>query len=92
MILLECAEDSFPMGRAEDFRFHASRPGASPYVDLICTFEKNGWVTLHEVVDEAGCPCDHAAKAHAGGTARISELNREGVQPAKAVDADGYPP
>ena len=88
MILLECAEDSFPMGRVENFKYQAERPGMSPVVDLVCGFERNGWVTLNEVLDPADDRVIMRPRLTPAGQQRIAELDRAGVEPAKAVDAD----
>lgn len=88
MILLECAEDSCLMGRVDDFKWQAERPGKSPIVDLLSKYEKQGWVTLHEVLDPADDRMIMRARLTSAGQHRIAELNRAGVQPSQAVDAD----
>lgn len=88
MVLLECADDAFPMGRVEDFRWHAERPGGSPYVDFIRDCEQRGWVTLHEVHDPASGRMIMRPRLTSSGNARIGELTAAGVLPSEAVDAD----
>jgi hypothetical protein len=88
MILLECAEDAFPMGRVENFKWHAERPGNSDTVDLLCGFERNGWVTLHEVEDPDDGRVIMRPRLAPSGQKRIQELTDAGVEPSRAVDAD----
>lgn len=90
MILLECAEDSFPVGRVADFEWHAKRPGQSSTVDLICGCQEQGWVTLHEVLDQVDGRMLMRARLTPAGQHRIAQLSRAGVQPSQAVDADDY--
>ena len=90
MVLLECAEGSLSMGRVENFRWHAERPGESPTVDLIINAERKGWVTLHEILDEADDRVIVRPSLTSVGQRRIAELNQAGVQPARAVDADDH--
>lgn len=91
MILLEAAEDAFPTNRAEDFRWQAARPGSSGMIDLVCSLERQGFVTLHDVED----PADHRVytrvRLTATGNRRIKELSDAGVEPSSAADANDEP-
>jgi hypothetical protein len=86
MVLLECAEDAFPMGRAEDFRWHASRPGSSEFVDAVVMFEANGWVTLEEVRSPDDARLIMGARLAPAGHKRIAELVAAGIEPSQGVD------
>lgn len=85
MLLLECAEDAFPMGRAADFRWHATRPGSSEFVDAVIMFEANGWVTLEEVRDPEDERLIMRAKLAPAGHQRIAEFVAAGVEPSEGV-------
>jgi hypothetical protein len=86
-LLLECAEDAFPMGRADNVKWQTEHPGASPTVDVFRQFETNGWVRFDEVVDPADGRSIVRPRLTAAGQARIAELNRQGIQPGPAIDA-----
>jgi len=93
MILLECAEDTFPSGRAADFKWHLKHPGSSPTDDYLSHAAQQGWVTLDEVRDPDDGRILMRPRLAPGGQRCVAELNAAGVQPARAVDADddAYP-
>ena len=91
MILLECAEDSMPSGRAVDFKAQAAKPGSSPTYDYLSHAAQQGWVTLDEVPDPDDGRTLMRPRLAPGGHRRIAELNAAGVQPERAADADDDP-
>ena len=91
MILLECAEDALPSGRAVDFKAQAAKPGSSPTYDYLSYAAQQGWVTLDEVPDPDDGRTLMRPRLAPGGQRRIAELNATGVQPERAVDADDGP-
>ena len=91
MILLECAEDAMPSGRAVDFKAQAAKPGSSPTYDYLSYAAQQGWVTLDEVLDPDNGRTVMRPRLAPAGQRRIAELNAAGVQPERPVDADDDP-
>jgi len=88
MILLECAEDAFPLGRVEDFSWHAAHPGESAHIDAVLQFRQAGWVEIAEVPDAETGRKFARARLTGSGQVRIGQLNAAGIRPARAADAD----
>lgn len=86
MILLECAEDAFPMGRAADF---SGRPSGQDR-RLVTRCERQGWVRLDEVRHAPDGRIVMRPRLTPDGHRRIAELNQSGVQPSRAMDADDH--
>jgi hypothetical protein len=88
MVLLECAEGAWTMGRVEDFLWHAEQPGKDAFVEFIVDCERRGWVTFEQVHDPDTGRLNMHAQLTRDGNGRLAELNAAGVKPSKAVDAD----
>jgi hypothetical protein len=81
-VLMEAAEDDFPMGRWDDFQWHRERPGASPTVDIVARYEQVGWIEVVPVKDTYGTGRMLArARITPSGRKRMDELLRSGVEP-----------
>jgi hypothetical protein len=88
-ILMEAAEDDFPMGGWVDFEWHRSHPGGSPTTDLVLDFERRGWVEIVQVNDTYGSNRKLArARITADGRKLMDQLLREGVQPEDPAEHD----
>lgn len=80
---MEGGESPFELGRAEDHRWHAERPGESPATDLVLELARRGCLVIVERFDEKSQRLLAVAEITQDGRKRIDELIREGVKPSK---------
>ncbi len=85
-VLMECAEDAFGLGRMEDFKWQAARPGSSPTNAVILALIDRGHLEVVERIESGTGRRNANAVITPEGRRRMGQLIAAGVEPDEGCD------